>query len=420
MTTPLDPSSPLRSGMTGGRRRLTMRFALSAAGSLALAGASLVVATPAFASSPTISVSSTSGTSGEPVTFSGSGWIPFDSVAVALEGTASSFVCQLAADSTGTLTTQSCIVPTGLPAASYTVNAHDSSTSVNGATFTVHPGITVAGANGQPTVEVGRGQVVGLSGSGFGSGATITSATVSNAQGATPVTLTPAPTINTQGSFSATSFTVPTTIKKAGPLAVTVKDSDGNTATYSVDLFKATIAATPSTGVSGQLFSISGSGWPGNDSVGVRLVSSGGATFVCNVGSGSTGAISAQSCTIPSDLPAGSYTLNASDPSVTVNGATFTVRPAASLTNSGGVPVSFASPGTTIFLSGSGFAADSSITSVTVGTTVVTTSPASIPTSSGGAFGGATFTVPSLKAGNYTVAVEDAADNTATVRLFVT
>jgi hypothetical protein len=233
----------------------------------------------------------------------------------------------------------------------------------------------------------------------------------------TSAPLTVAVSTSTNGQFTGTGIVIPAGTA-AGIYPVAVKDSSAHTATVTVNVYAATLTATPSTGISGQTFEVNGSGWPSNDS-GLRVEINVGTSqnFACFASTDGNGVL-AQSCTVPTSLIQGTYTLVVEDNSLAVS-TPFTVEPGIEVLNSSGQQVASIAPGAAASLSGSGFAPNSTIVKLTFGTTAVpfTTTPV---TGSSGSFTGGTFTVPSVAAGTYTVTATDAAGNKGTVQITVT
>ena len=144
-------------------RKIVALVASATIGLLAL----IVPATSAYAGSPTIAVTPSSGTSGATVSVSGAGWAAFDSVRVSLvQGTSATFMCFVDANSAGTVQSQTCTVPTSITQGAYTLTGSDSTVSAT-VPFTLNPGITALGFDGDSAVSVASGQTVGLVGSGF-------------------------------------------------------------------------------------------------------------------------------------------------------------------------------------------------------------------------------------------------------------
>lgn len=357
-----------------------------------------------------------SGVSGRNLAVSGTGWPANDSVNFYLnQGTVQNYFCTVGTDDSGNLGPQHCPLPTNLPRGAYTLSATDQSVTVNKA-FTLNPGAHVAAtASGSAIGSVAAGQTVYLSGSGFTSNLNIKTLTVAG----TAVTMTPtAPVLTPQGSFSGVTFTVPAA-QPAGPASVVVTDSQNRAATFVLTVFAAT-ASSAASGVGGRPLAISGGGWPANDSVNAYLVQGTSQNYFCTVTTDTSGNLGPGACTLPSNLPQGSYTLLLTDGSVVVNRA-FTLNPALSLTNTSNQPIVTAARGSTVDFSGASFSASTTITSVKIGATTVATSPPSPLVNAQGSFSGASFVVPTgLAVGSYTVTVTDSSGKSGTAPLSVT
>jgi hypothetical protein len=342
---------------------------------------------------------------------SGSGWTGYDSITVSLvAGTGSTFMCFTSANAGGDIAAQTCTVPGSIPEGSYTLSATDGTLTAT-TPFTLHPGVSVLGFDGSDVLGVAAGQSLTLTGSGFAPSSSL-KATFNG----TAVALKPTVTTNTVGQFTGTGFVVPaTTVQGRYPLVI--KDAAGNSSTVHLDVYAATLTATPSPGVAGAAIALSGSGWPINDPLRVQLDLGTGATFVCFAGTDGNGTLN-QSCTVPTSLIEGAYSLVVEDNSLAVT-TPFTLDPGVTISNSSGQPFASAAPGTAAELSGSGFDADSTIASVTFGTHAVAFSPKpeSGPT---GSFSDAAFTIPSVAPGVYTVTVKDAAGHSGTVPFTIT
>jgi hypothetical protein len=305
---------------------------------------------------------------------------------------------------------QTCTVPTSIIEGVYSLVAEDNSLAV-AVPFTLHPGVTVLGFDATEVLGVAAGQTLALTGSGFAPSSSL-KATFNGAG----VTLKPTVTTNSVGQFTGTDFVVPaSTVQGRYPLVI--KDGSGNSSTVHLDVYAATLSVTPSPGVSGATVALSGSGWPIDDPLRVQLDEGTGATFMCFADTDGNGTLN-QTCTVPTSIIEGVYSLVAEDNSLAV-AVPFTLSPGVTISNSNGQPLASAAPGTAAELSGSGFDANSTIGSVTFGTHVVAFSPTpeSGPT---GAFSAASFTIPALAAGVYTVTVKDAAGHSGTVTFTIT
>jgi hypothetical protein len=347
---------------------------------------------------------------GSAVALTGSGWPLNDALRVELVvGTSSTFVCFADTDGNGTLN-QSCTLPTSIIEGNYSLVVEDNSLAVT-TPFTLHPGVDVLGFDGSDVLGVAAGQSLGLVGSGFAPSSSL-KATFNGAS----VSLKPVVTTNTVGQFTGTGFVVPAaTVQGRYPLVI--KDASGNSSTVHLDVYAATLSASPSPGVAGSAVALTGSGWPLNDALRVELVVGTSSTFVCFADTNANGTLN-QSCTLPTSIIEGNYSLVVEDNSLAVT-TPFTLDPGVTISNSNGQPFASAAPGTAADLSGSGFDANSTIVSVTFGTHVVAFSPSpqAGPT---GAFSDAPFTIPNLTPGVYTVTVKDAAGHSGTVPFTIT
>jgi hypothetical protein len=397
------------------RRRLgrwTILYVLAAG---ALMFATLIVGAQAAGASPTLSAPA-SGGSGAHILISGGGWPAYDTVYAYLDqGTTDTYFCELTTNATGALGPEGCTLPTSLTRGGYTLKVTDDTLSATQA-FTLDPSSAASVTSSSAAIgSAAAGQTVYLAGSGFDASTTIKSVKV----GSTAVTTTPAaPAVSADGSFSGATFTVPSATS-AGTSTITVTDADGFAATFHLSVYDAALtAATP--GVSGRNLAVSGTGWPADVTVYAYLDQGATQTYFCELSTDGSGDLGPDSCALPTSLPEGSYTLSLTDEAVVVTEA-FTLDPGAhvSQTASGGAIGSVADS-QSVYLTGSGFGASTTITSVKVGTKTVTTSPASPPVSTSGSFSGVTFSVPSTtKAGTSTVTVTDSAGHSATFHLNV-
>ena len=371
----------------------------------------IVPATSAYAGSPTVAVTPSSGTSGAIVSVSGAGWAAFDSVRVSLvQGTSTTFMCFVDANSAGTVQSQTCTVPTSITQGAYTLSGSDSTVSAT-APFTLKPGITALGFDGETAVSVASGQTVGLVGSGFSA-----SSTLKAKFNGVAASLTPAASTTTDGQFSGTRFVIPTATP-AGLYPLTVTDGSGHTATVHLWVYEATLKATPAAGVSGAVVSLSGTGWPSND-INMRAELNVGTTqnFVCFASSDGNGNLAA-SCTVPTTLIQGKYNLVVEDDSLAVT-IPYTLNPGITALGFDGESAISAASGQTVGLVGSGFAANSALKATFKGKSIALTVAAT--TTTDGQFSGTGIVIPAAtKTGIYPVTITDAASNTATIKLSV-
>lgn len=361
--------------------------------------------------------SAASGTAGKSLAVSGAGWPASDSAAAYLvsgAGTAT-FFCSVGTDTEGNLGPTLCTLPSGLTQGSYTLLLTDNSVSVT-KPFTLNPGVVVSGTSSTSALtSAAAGQTVALSGVGFAGSSTIKSVKV----GATAVTLTPAiPPTSGTGAFSGVTFAIPASAA-AGTTTITVTDAASHSATWHLTVYKATDTSA-SSGNAGKSFVVSGSGWPLTESVSAYLVQGSTQQFFCSLSTDTAGNVGPAVCTLPSNLPQGSYSLLLTDSSVVVT-KSFTLNPGVTLTNTSSQPIDSAARGSTVDFSGAGFVAGGTIKSVTIGTTKVTTSPTAPSLSAQGSFSGASFVVPSTIAlGSNTVTITDSSGKKATAPLSIT
>lgn len=377
---------------------------------------------------PTLTTAGT-GSVDQNFTASGAGWPGGDRLSLHLITgpvtdpiTSSTASCSgsLTTAGNGTLAAESCVVPAGLHAGAYTLETVDQYYAVVVlGTFTIKSSIALVSAyDAQPVIAVSAGQLLGVTGLGFGGN--IASAKI----GTTAVSLSTETVSN--GTFPPSgdaTFTVPSTLA-AGTYVVTLTDTGSNSATADIEVVKPTLSLGAKSLSAGEPLIPTGAGWPANDRVALSLVV--GSIFsptasypICSVYTNSEGSIIPAIGCQESEAPAGSYTLLALDASdaVVVTG-TLAITPSISLTNtSSGEPAVSVAPGAVLSVTGYGFGGTVSVTSLKVGTTSATFSAS---TSSNGTFSGAEFTVPSLAAGTYTVTVTDADHNSATASITIT
>lgn len=390
--------------MVGTRRRLATRTILYAFSSVALMLATFVVGGVAAAASPTVSAPA-SGGSGDHILVSGSGWPGYDTVYAYLDkGATDTYFCELSTNASGDLGPVACTLPTSLTRGAYTLDVTDDTNSASQA-FTLDPSSFASEtSSGSAIGSAAAGQTVYIAGSGFDASTTITSVKV----GSTSVVTTPgAPSVSSDGSFGDTTFSLPSSTP-AGNTAITVTDADGFAATFHLIVYDASLVAA-SAGVSGRDLAVGGSAWPSDVTVYAYLEQGATQTYFCELSTDSSGDLGPDSCQIPTTLPKGSYTLLLTDDAVTVTEA-FTLDPGAHVgQTASGAAIGAVADGQTVYLTGSGFDASTTITSVKVGSKTVTTTPATPAVSTGGSFSGVTFSIPSTtKAGTSTVTVTDA------------
>lgn len=346
------------------------------------------------------------GPAGVTVTVTGLGFTPDTSI--------STFTFNAATPSSQTCTTQTTSSTGGFTCTfvvpvvghgTYTVVAtgSDSSTDTSSAAFTVTvPAITLSPTQGPV------GTSVSVTGSGFTPGIgvgsiSITGGTVSTQTCTSQVT-------SATGGFTCT-FTVPT--DTAGAQSVTVAGSDVGTvtadsATAMFTITTSSITLNPTSGPVGTTVTVTGTSFIPDSTITIKFDGTTLATTPATVTTSAAGGFTA-TFVVPAST-AGGQTVTASDGTNT-GSATFTVTPKITLTPTSG-PV-----GTTVTVTGSGFAGGSKITVTFNGATVIT-SPATVTTSATGGFT-ATFAVPTSTTGSKTVTATDASSNAASATFTV-
>ena len=206
------------------------------------------------------------------------------------------------------------------------------------------------------------------------------------------------------------SFTVPSSYTTAQTVTVTAQtvpvypaDPAYVIATTAFTVTARAITISPTSGCVGDTVTVSGTGFNANSTVTIYFDS----TSQGTVTTSATGTFSGFTFTVP-DSYKGSHTVKGTDTSGDSSGITFTVSPkvTASLT-SGAV-------GDTITISGSGFAANSTVTFYFDSTSANTTS-----TNTYGTFSNTTFTIPPSSRGSHTIKAQDASSNYATATFTV-
>jgi hypothetical protein len=350
---------------------------------------------------------------GQPITMHGGGWPANDSINVYLQSsTATTYFCGIYSDDTGNVAAQTCSIPTWAAAGSDSLVFSDNQVVLK-APFTVTSAISLTDpTSGEPTVRVAAGQSVVVAGHGFTPSTAISSVKI----GSVTLAMTPAST-NTDGNgtFSGIGVTIPTT-QAAGTAVITVTDAAARSGTLTVQVFRPTVTA-PTSAAANTSMVLSGGGWPAMDSVYAYLEAGTSRTYFCAMYTDDLGNFTPQNCTIPYNLPNGSYTLQLTDQTVTITKA-FTVTASLVAENISNSPIGGASAGTTINLVGHGFTASSAI-HAKLGTTALTTTPAAPSTDTNGDFSSVSFVVPTIAKGTYTLTVTDGASHSASVQFVV-
>ncbi|MGD0451800.1 MAG: hypothetical protein ABSA79_12195, partial [Candidatus Bathyarchaeia archaeon] len=349
-----------------------------------------------FTVTPFITLNPTSGNTGTVVTVSGTGYGPLKTVTI-------KYSSSTMTTTPGTVTTTpygtfSCTftVPASV-AGGHVVLASDSASPSNSASasFTVAPNITLNPTSGKV------GSTVTVTGTGFAANSLL-SATF----GGSSVTLSGTHTTDGSGNLpSGMTFTVPASIAGAQQVVVTDASSNNDFATFTVT---SAVTVNPTSGNVGSSVTVSGTGFAPSSTVTITYDGTTQATSPATVTAGLSGSFSA-TIAVPASV-VGAHTVGASD-GVNSGSATFTVTQSISLSPSSGIV------GSTVTVSGSGFAASKTVTVKFVSTTMVTV-PSTVTSDAYGSFS-CTFTVPAAINGGNTVTATDASANAATATFTV-
>jgi hypothetical protein len=339
-------------------------------------------ASASYTVDPAIELTSSAGAAGSSVTLTGSGFKANATITVTFDGKSLSTSCTT--DANGSISPCAFTVPAAA-AGIHTVTASDGTTSASasytvGAAFSLNPSAGAAGS------------LVTLSGSNYTPNSALTVTFNGAALSTSGICTTDA-----SGYLLASNncaFTVPATT--AGSYTVTVSDGTySGSATFTVN---PAIGLLPSAGPGGSLAAVSGSGFAPFAPIAVSFDGRSLSTF-CT--SNATGSISACAFTVPA-VAAGIHTVTATDSTTYSASAIFTVTPALSLNPNVGAA------GSTVLLSGSSYAPNSTLT-VTFDGAARKTSGICTTDASGYLLAGnnCTFTVPVTTAGLHTVTVSD-------------
>ena len=270
-------------------------------------------------------------------------------------------------------------------AGTYSVTATDSSSNLASGEFSVIPSLVLTGSSGPV------GLLLTATGTSFASGQLI-----SLTFGATTIASC-TPTTDGSGKFVCT-FAVPAAYHAT--YSVTATDALSNTASAPFTVTPS-VAISPSSGPSGTLVTVSGTGFGQSTTVSVEFNNN----LVANAcdTTDSTGTFSSGTCTftVPTE-PHGGYSVKVLDLDGNSAIASFTVTATLSITSP--LPAQ-GIVGTTVTVSVSGFSAVSHIAFKIDG--VAVTSPSSCTTSGSGAATGCTFNVPAVPIGAQLVVATD-------------
>jgi hypothetical protein len=291
-------------------------------------------------------------------------------------------------------------------------------TATDGATIPIVGKSTAAGFSRTPralTVSpttASPGDTVTISGTGMtvDTNEVTTTAEVTISSNKVTLTGTLAFPVGADGTFSGT-IKIPTT-EVAGTVTLTATDnaaalnSDATvnrTATAKVTVPSGTVTVSPASGTTGEVVTVTGSGFPPSRTASVLTIDGADAIPVTGVTTDGSGDFTA-SVEVPAQTTGGSLLPGAKIVVVTIgeiNGTTtgFTVpNPTISLDHS------TASVEDTIVITGTGYDALTSVTTLTIGTADVNPSPAPRATATGDIT--ANVLIPALNIGTYTVVMQ--------------
>lgn len=351
-----------------------------------------------------------SGSVGDTVSVTGSGFAASSPVTISVDGQTITATSPLSIITTATGGFPSCSF--SMPSAASgprTVRATDSGGNAE-ATFTVGPKITLS-----PTSGVVGDNVI-ISGNGFSAlrNLTVQIELTSGTDVYSALTTIPAiPSTDLTGLFTGNgiSFAIPS--MAGGVHKVKVTDQAGNFAIATLTVLPQ-ISLTPISGTVGTQITVSGSGFgPG---LGVDIFWDASTTRITTTTASSSGTISGVQFISPTSAK-GSHTVKAQDTAANSATASFSTTPKIVLTPASG------GYGDSITVTFTGFTASSTVTSIGLlsGTTQYTlsTTPATVPIDANGG-GSAAFSVINVYNGNWTVQASDSSGGSAQATLAIT
>ena len=272
--------------------------------------------------------------------------------------------------------------PRGVYNVTVITTAPDDSNTV---TYTVTPDVTanVSTANVGDTVTV--------SGTGFAASTSVTIYFDGVSEGTD--------TTNTTGNFTGFTFTVPATVE--GTYIIEAEETYATSYYDTVNLeIDPKITINPTSGVVDDIVAVTGSGFDGTSTVTISFNGVSQTTAVTDA----NGTLPSTTFTVP-EASRGNYTVKGQDTGGNYATATFTVSTSITINPASGPS------GITVTVTGSGFAANQTIT-IKYNNVPVTTDPPTVTTNSAGYFT-AEFDVPVGEAGTYVVQASDTSTNTA-------
>jgi hypothetical protein len=337
--------------------------------------------TPALAA-PALTLSASTGSTGAVITVTGSGFtsdgsgfVWFDTNGNSARDAGEPYLA--AAVAVGVFSAPGTITVPAVPRGSYNVCADVPSGSPNEATtpFAVTPDITITF-----TTPAHVGDTITVAGTGFAATAGITVRFDTTSVGTTTTT--------SSGTFSSFTFTIPASTEGSHTIKAEETSSTTNNATESIAI-SPKITINPTTGSVGDAITVSGNGFDGSSTVTISFD----AVTMTTASTNSSGTLSA-TFAVPS-TSRGTHTVRAQDAGSNYATATFTVSTKITINPTSGPS------GTTVTVTGTGFAASQTVIITYAGTNVVT-SPSPVTTGSTGGFT-ATFVVPVSPVGTYEV-----------------
>jgi hypothetical protein len=374
--------------------------AVVAATGLAFAG-TMVAASAAQATSPTIRLLPTTGGPGQYVEVTGTNWTANDTVTVTIDTV---YMCNVTPGSTGAIEATVCSLP-DVPYGSRKASAAQSATGLTASTtIAIVPAISYLSSG-----NLSPGNSTTVNAAGYKAGVAFKAYLDSTTS--TPLTTSPAAvTTSSSGAVSNVAITIPSGASVGSHSLIL--DASGDTTSTPITVYQPTLTLSATSGRASSYVSVSGTGWRPEDGVNIDIGPGG----LCGITSNSSGAISSV-CTVP-DVVGGSETVTANQDGGSITVAPFTFKVTPSVTYNAYPAVS---PGNTVEVAASGLAATSAITASLTGVSGhLTVSPANPTTDGNGNTGYLTITIPtSVKTGAKTLTLSDAASDTATTTVDV-
>jgi hypothetical protein len=330
-----------------------------------------------FTITPEVLLDDTTGNVGDAITLDGTGFSASTTVTIYYDSTS---VGTVTTDTYGSFDDFSLTVPASVKGG-HDVKGKDATGYSPAVTFTVSPEITLNTSSGSV------GDTVSVTGTGFAASKSVDITFDTSTVAST--------TTNSSGSFTATTFTVPSTSR--GSHTVKARDASSNQATATFNV-AASISLNPATGSAGTSVTVTGNGFAASSAITITYNSINVPTNPVSPTTNSAGYFTA-SFSVPAGL-AGTYVVQASDGTNTVT-ANFTSTTNATISQT----TSAASPGYVgmeLTITGQGFSPSQTATVKYDGTETLTT----VPINTNGSFEAA-FTIPPSLGGNHTITVSD-------------